>query len=48
MIKLTLINEYSLLYEIQGKNDNGRLPYMLAAHLDVRASAISLVFKQQI
>jgi len=34
-IKLTVINQYSLLYKIQGKHEDARLPYMLAAHLDV-------------
>lgn len=34
-ITLTVINEYSLLYKIEGKQPNITLPYMLAAHLDV-------------
>ena len=35
MVNLTIINQYSLLYKVKGIRDDGRLPYMLAAHLDV-------------
>lgn len=35
-VELTIVNDYSLLYKVKGYGDeDGELPYMLAAHLDV-------------
>jgi carboxypeptidase PM20D1 len=34
-IKIETINKYSLLYTVTGSESGNRLPYLLAAHMDV-------------
>lgn len=34
-ITVELVNKYSLLYTVTGSNNGNKLPYLLAAHIDV-------------